>query len=221
MMSAPEVIWRVSEKLLPDRTWHLAEPATVITDYLIAAACAFFAWSLTTRGAPGEWLLGFMLGGASALAGGTYHGLRERLSARTGAALWFSTLLCFGASAAAFGVGAVLIARPELNHLTVQLAALTAFGVYAVAALHHPLFSTASRLALLMLVTFMAMALSLALRGEAKPAALMLACVALNAGGVVVQMRNLSPHPSFNHNDVFHVLQLAALGCLYAAVGAV
>ena len=199
----------------------MREPATVATDYLIAVACVFFAVSLAARDAPAEWILGFALGGASAALGGTSHGFQDRLPSRGAGALWFGTLLSFGASAAALGVGAVLIARPELHHLTVQLSALTAFGIYAVAALHHPQFSTAGRMALLMLATFAAMAVALALRGELKPAAFTLACVVLNVTGVAVQMRNVSPHPSFNHNDLFHVFQLAALGCLYAAVSAV
>lgn len=200
------------------RRLSVSEPATVVTDYLIAAACAFFTLSLAAKGVQVEWVVGFALGGASALLGGSYHGFRDRLSARAESALWLWTLLTFGASAAAFGAGAVMTARPELHHLTVELSALTAFGIYAVAALQYPQFSTAGRLALLMLVTFAAMALSLAARGMLQPAAFALACVVLNLAGIMVQMRGVSPHPSFNHNDLFHVFQLAALCCLYAAV---
>lgn len=197
----------------------VAEPATVVTDYIIGVACGFFAVSLMIFEASPEWPLGFALGGVSAIAGGTWHGFRELLSQRAGHALWWLTLSAFGASASAFGAGAITIAAPRLDPLTVQLAAVTALGIYGVAALHNPSFATAGRMALLMLATFAAMAAALALRGEISAAVLALACVLLNVAGIVVQMRKLAPHPRFNHNDLFHVFQLAALWCLYAAVG--
>ena len=202
----------------PKATVSVAEPTTALTDYAIAAACAFFAIMLSARGAAPEWTLGFALGGASALLGGTWHGFRSMFSERSQSALWLLTLLTFGASAAAFGAGAISVAAPEAQTLSLRLAAVTAFGIFGVAALQNPHFATAGRMALLMLVTFATMSAALFLRGAPRPASLMLACVLLNFAGVAVQMRNLAPHPRFNHNDLFHVFQLAALLCLYAAV---
>lgn len=196
----------------------VAEPATVATDYLIAAACGYFALSLAAANVPVEWTLGFALGGASALLGGTVHGFPDFAGNRTHDALWWLTLFLFGASAAAFGAGAVSVAGPDLPRLAVRLAAVTTLGIYAVAVLHKPDFGTAGRLAVLMLVTFALMAGALFLRGSTRPALFALACVILNAGGVVIQMRGLAPHPRFNHNDLFHVFQLAALWCLFLAV---
>ena len=191
---------------------------TAATDYVIAAACGFFAISLAARGVRIEWPLGFALGGASAVLGGTWHGFRSAFAARTQATLWMLTLLTFGASAAAFGAGAISVVAPEVQPLTLRLAALTFLGIYVVAALRNPGFATAGRMALLMLITFAAMSAVLFLSGETQPAVWMAACVILNVGGVVVQLRNIAPHARFNHNDLFHVFQLAALGCLYGAV---
>ena len=191
---------------------------TAATDYVIAAACGAFAVSLAARGVRIEWPVGFALGGISAVLGGTWHGFRSAFAPRVQASLWMLTLLTFGASAAAFGAGAISVVAPEVQPLTLRLAALTMLGIYTVAALRNPGFATAGRMALLMLITFAAMSALLFLRGATRPAVWMLACVALNVAGVAVQLRNLSPHPRFNHNDLFHVFQLAALGCLYAAV---
>lgn len=198
--------------------FRVAEPATVATDYAIAAACGYFAVSLAMAGTSWEWPVGFALGGISALAGGTWHGFRDQMRERPRDLLWGLMLFAFGASAAAFGAGAVLVAVPQLDRLTVYLAAATVLGIYTVAALHNPAFATAGRMALLMLGTFALMAASLALRGALAPALLTAGCVLLNVVGVAVQMKNLAPHPRFNHNDLFHVLQLAALWCLYLAV---
>lgn len=197
---------------------RVAEPVTVATDYLIAAACAYFALALAAASSPIEWPVGFALGGVSAVAGGTWHGFRELLGDRTRNALWALTMVTFGASAVAFGAGAMIVAAPQLDGLTVTLAAVTALGIYAVATLHNPEFAAAGRMALLMLATFALMAGALFLRGATRPALFALACVLLNVAGIAVQMLKLAPHPRFNHNDLFHVFQLAALGCLYLAV---
>lgn len=196
----------------------VAEPATLVTDYLIAVACAFFAFSLAAANAPLEWPAGFTLGSASALLGGTVHGFPNFAGKRVRDTLWSLTLLLFGASAAAFGAGAVSLAVPDLTDLTVRLTAVTVLGVYAIAVLHKPEFSTAGYMALIMLATFVAMAVSLAMRVELRAAALTLVSVFLNVAGVAVQMKRVAPHPRFNHNDLFHLFQLAALWCLYAAI---
>ena len=191
---------------------------TAATDYVIAVACGAFAVSLAARGVRIEWPVGFALGGISALLGGTWHGFRSAFAPRAQASLWMLTLLTFGASAAAFGAGAISVVAPQVQSLTLRLAALTMLGIYTVAALRNPGFATAGRMALLMLVTFAAMSALLFLRGDSQSGGWMLACVALNVAGIVVQLRNIAPHPRFNHNDLFHALQLAALACLYGAV---
>jgi hypothetical protein len=33
--------------------------------------------------------------------------------------------------------------------------------------------------------------------------------------GLVIQQGHLSPHPNFNHNDLFHCVQIAALFCFF------
>ena len=33
--------------------------------------------------------------------------------------------------------------------------------------------------------------------------------------GLVIQQGHISPHPSFNHNDLFHCVQIAALFCFF------
>ena len=203
------------------KSMSIAEPATVVTDYLIAGACGYFAFSLVMGGASTEWVLGFVLGGLSALVGGTVHGFPELGGKRGHAALWSLTLLLFGASAVAFGTGALSVGYAGIPPVVVQLAATAALGAYMLAILREPQFRIAGKLTLVMLAAFWAMCVSLALRDYTNPAWLMVACVLLNAAGIAVQLTKLAPHPRFNHNDLFHVFQLAALWCLYLAVRAI
>ncbi|HUR92509.1 MAG TPA: hypothetical protein VMY38_07525, partial [Gemmatimonadaceae bacterium] len=130
-MSAPDVSWPAGRT----QPAVAAEPTTAATDYLIAAACGVFAISLATRGARIEWPMGFALGGISALLGGTWHGFRSAFALRTQATMWMLMLLTFGASAAAFGAGAISVVAPDVQTLTLRLAAVTLLGIYAVAAL--------------------------------------------------------------------------------------
>ncbi len=203
------------------KSMSIAEPATVVTDYLIAGACGYFAFSLAMGGASAEWVLGFVLGGLSALVGGTVHGFPELGGKRGHEALWSLTLLLFGASAVAFGTGALSVAYVGIPPVVVQLAATAALGAYMLAILREPQFRIAGKLTLVMLAAFWAMCVSLALRDYTNPAWLMVACVLLNAAGIAVQLTKFAPHPRFNHNDLFHVFQLAALWCLYLAVRAI
>jgi hypothetical protein len=39
--------------------------------------------------------------------------------------------------------------------------------------------------------------------------------VGLFAAGAVIQQAGLSPHPAFNHNDLFHVVQILGNACFF------
>ncbi len=41
--------------------------------------------------------------------------------------------------------------------------------------------------------------------------------VGLFVAGAVIQQAALSPHPAFNHNDLFHVVQILANTCIFAS----
>jgi hypothetical protein len=41
--------------------------------------------------------------------------------------------------------------------------------------------------------------------------------VVISSVGLVVLVLKLSPHPQFNHNDLYHVIQMGGLYCLYRA----
>ena len=39
--------------------------------------------------------------------------------------------------------------------------------------------------------------------------------VLVSLAGLAVLILKLSPHPSFNHNDLYHLIQMGGLYCLY------
>ncbi len=43
--------------------------------------------------------------------------------------------------------------------------------------------------------------------------------IGVSLAGLAVLVLKLSPHPQFNHNDLYHVIQLGGLFCLYRGAG--
>src|SRR5215207_10675333 len=89
----------------------VTEPATMITDYMLAVACAVFAilslklWG-THRAVP-VWFMAFLTGSIAAALGGTFHGFKESLGGRS-KGIWEFTLILIGASAAFMIAGALV-----------------------------------------------------------------------------------------------------------------
>jgi Ca2+/Na+ antiporter len=94
----------------------------MVTDYLLAAECVFFALSLLARsrragrGSVGLWVLAFAVTAVAALAGGTAHGFRLYLGEANGSLVWTVTVWSIGAGAVFLllaGLRAAL--RPETH----------------------------------------------------------------------------------------------------------
>ena len=81
----------------------ITQPATMITDYVLAAAgFVFGALLLPHRGSKTRllWAIGMFTAGVAAALGGTYHGFTLYLSEPVHRMLWNSTAGLIGASAA-------------------------------------------------------------------------------------------------------------------------
>jgi hypothetical protein len=148
----------------------ITEPMTMITDYLLALACAVFA-VLTLRSGGSHpaipvWFMAFTTGAIAALLGGTFHGFKIQLGGKS-KGVWEFTLILIGASAAFMIAGAIVssIGRGDLSY---------------VKWIRRGLF--------------------------------------VSAFGFVIQKIGWDIHPNFNHNDLYHVIQIAGFWCLYEGV---
>ena len=155
---------------------HVTEPTTLVTDYILAVECVFFAWSLLTRsrragrGSVGLWVLAFAVTAIAALAGGTAHGFRLFLGEAGWSAVWTMTVWGIGIGAVLLLVAGVRSAlRPEND-------------------VHAQRKAGGNWLKLGIVVSAIA--------------------VALLVGKV-------SPHPHFNQNDLYHIVQMIGLYCFY------
>lgn len=194
------------------------EPMTVLTDLLLTGWCGYLGGRLLIRArdrAPRWWGVAFCASAVAALSGGLWHGLAPQLAAPLAALLWSLTLWAIGVASAGFLVAAAHATLPPRPARWLILVAGGKLLFY--------LFWSAGRDDFLPALLDYAPTLLLVLllfawryRSERAAAAPWVGAGILTAFlAAAVQAARLAPHPSFNHNDLYHLLQLLAFWLLY------
>jgi hypothetical protein len=186
----------------------ITEPATLATDYLLAAFTATLAWRLRARGGQARWwwAVGFAASAVAGIAGGTVHGFRLLMPPPVTEALWVLTL------EALLVAGVAIIAATHRLMLTPAAVAYAGYGIWVAA---NPRFIFA------IIGYGAALPVLLAVHGRAwsatrSPASTwILLGVAVSVVAAVVQQSGWGPHARFNHNDLYHVIQAVAIWLLY------
>jgi hypothetical protein len=181
----------------------VSEPTTVLTDYALAAVSGFLGLRLFPYSRC--WSVAFLALALGALLGGTWHGFLQN------DLLWKSTTLSVGV--ASFGMVAGSAAAVTTGGLRGTLIAFAVVKLIAYAAwmLYHDDFiwvvaDTASAL------------LIVAILHAWRFSGWMLAGVAVSVLAGLAQVSGLALHAHFNHNDLYHVLQTAAMFLFYRGV---
>jgi len=197
---------------------QLTEVSTMLTDYLLAAVTAALALALWRRArgraAVAVHAIGFTALAVSAAAGGTYHGFALVLSPGTLYVLWKVTTWTVGVFSFCIATGAAVAYTRGPARLALVAAAGAVLIAYLAWMLAHDEFRFViydTAFAMLLLA-----ALSLyAFRAGAPGAGWLLAGIAVSAAAAGVQYLRVALHPSFNHNDLYHVVQAAAMYLFY------
>lgn len=199
----------------------VAEPMTLLTDLLLGGLGLTLARRLshTARGdgrrAARWWVLALAAAGLAALAGGIWHGFHQGWAPLTGWLLWRATVWSVGVASCAMLVATfhARVRAPLRGKL--QILAVVQFAIYGLWMIGHSDFQW-------VIADYVpAMAVVLGLHGWAfwrrrLPAdGWMVAGVAVSLAAAAVQALELAPDPRFNHNDLYHVIQMAALACFY------
>ncbi len=196
---------------------RITEPITMLTDYALAVLAACFAVSFWRRpdAAALLWGTAFAATGAAALAGGTIHGFALHLGASAQRGLWKLTLSLMGVTSFCMLAAGVLAVVPgRTRHLLLLLAALKLVA-YGAGILTREDFAFAlydyagSLLALGGLLLFGV------LRGEVPGAGWIGAGIVVSFAAAGVQWSGWAPNRHFNHNDLFHLVQMGALYLFY------
>ena len=200
--------------------YTIAEPTTTVTDYLITGV----AWWLGARLVRLEehalvrrlWAAGFFFIGLAALFGGTSHGFAPHLDPLQLFYLWKATVysvglsMLFAVAGTIAGAGISPAARGVLHGLN-----LAAFAVYAWWMIDHGDF-------IYVIYHYVPAMFSVALiqayeyrNRRAASAPWLVGGVLVTLMGAVVQRSGFTLHPHFNHNDLYHLIQVGGLLLLY------
>lgn len=196
----------------------LHEPMTLTTDYalgLLSGALAFRMLGRGPRAARRYWAGALAACAVAAFAGGTYHGFLPWLGRGTAAALWKTTLLAIGCAAYGVTVAAVRAHSGPRWRGPLQAAALLQLGAYGAVALARDEFLVAIIDYSVAFGFVLAVHAGKWLREGDTAARWVAAGVVTSFGGAAIQAAGFAPHPQFNHNDLYHVVQMAGTWMLY------
>jgi hypothetical protein len=182
----------------------MSEPMTVLTDYVLGGVSAYAAIALVRDPQTSRklWALAFAALAAAAFLGGTWHGfLQSNL-------LWKATTLSAGLASFGMVAGSSYAAIRGTTRNAILTAALAKLVVYSAWMIGHDAF-------LYVIIDTGIAFLVVAALHLWKWNGPILAGVAVSVAGAAVQASGLRLHEHFNHNDLYHVIQIVALVLLY------
>lgn len=200
---------------------RITEPMTMITDYVMGIFALSFAARLAGHDVAGQqlsvrlWAAAFVMTAVASFAGGTCHGFVQSMPGAAGRALWKVTLIATGVGSACLLGAAVVAAVAGPLRMVLAGVVATKLATYV--------WTTATRDSFTLVIVDYGTALLAILIAAwfIRPSGLSPAAWWITAGVAVavvagaIQWARVAPHAHFNHNDLFHVVQMISLYLLY------
>lgn len=165
---------------------------------------------LVLRAAAGQvsrlaWGAAFVALAIGAALGGAHHGFALQM-------LWTPTVLMIGIVSAGMLAGSAFATARGLARRAVLLLALLELAAFTLWMLRHDAYGwvIADSAGALLVV-----ALLHAARWREPPSRWIIGGAAVSAAAAAVQAVRIAPHPAFNHNDLYHLIQIGALLLFY------
>ncbi len=197
----------------------IAEPMTMLTDYALAGVTGWLGWRLFRARAVHVarlwWAIALIALALAAVLGGSYHGFAPALGAGALTLLWKATVLAIGAAALGMVVGsahAMIAGGPRKLLLVLAAGQFLLYSAWMMG--HDDYIFVVADTAAAMVALVILHAWSYGVRRD-PASAWMLAAVAVSALAAAVQASGYALHPHFNHNDLYHVIQIAAMTLFY------
>lgn len=182
----------------------ITEPMTLATDYLITIFAIVFAVSLRRAGNR-WWSYAFLATATGSFLGGTHHGFAGVMSPAAANVLWQLTVY-------AIGVASLFVLLGVSKHLpALRVFAFLKFVAYMVWISLDSSFIwvIVDYGTTLLIVAALQLAAWIRRRDPAAP--WILASIGVSIIGAAIQALHIAPHRHFNHNDLYHVIQIFAL----------
>ena len=193
----------------------------MITDYLLGGWTSYLAFKLIRKGMRVSqrsiilWGLSFVATGIAALIGGTSHGFALYFGTMTKAVIWTATLISIG-FASLFLLSSAIITtfKKPLRDWLIAATALK-FILFAVWIVSHSEF----KYVIYDYVPAMIGVLTVQVYGKYsrgdKSAVWIISGILVSFGAAAVQQGGFTLHEHFNHNDLYHVIQMGAIYMLF------
>ena len=200
------------------------EPMTMLTDYVLAILTGLLAVSLFRVGhARGQtsvrlWAGAFLAIAATALVGGTYHGSGHILSERILEGLWKMTMYISGFISFFMLMAAVVACLSRRWHSWILGVTIIKLLLYLVWVSTHDefrfvIYDYGSAMFLVLCLYGIAL-----FRFSQRGSLWVIAGLLLSVVAAALQRSGIDLSPHFNHNDLYHVVQMAAIYLLYKGV---
>lgn len=193
----------------------------MLTDYLLAALLLVWGIRLWRAGRDQQqlsmmlWAAGFLAAAGAATLGGTFHGFRLHLDSTSAAALWKASIYLTGAASWAM-LSAVFLSTVQRTAWWWLLAlAAIKFLIFSIWMANHVefrfvIYDYAVSMACILISQIVEW-----LRPGSKSAPWIVGGIFMAVIGAGLQVGKVSPHPQFNHNDLFHMAQMIGFYLFY------
>jgi hypothetical protein len=199
----------------------ISEPMTMFTDYLVTLLAASLGIHLIIEGRARSvrsevlWGWAFMATALGALAGGTSHGFVELLGDEGWQILWKVTVYAIGAASFLLLAGALVAAvSGPWRRLLLLVALMKLVGYLWWMASHDDFRFVINDYGSSMVVVLLLQIWQWWAR-RAPTAPWVVAGILVSSVASFIQQSGFSLHQHFNHNDIFHVIQMLSLWLLY------
>ncbi len=196
----------------------IAEPMTMATDYLLAALSFYFAYRLfrpSAAPAVRYWAATLAVMGLGAWVGGTSHGFAHYLGETASDMVWKATTYLIGISVYLMLAGTFhaflspAVRKALLIVILIQLIAYLAWMTF------HDEFKYVIYDYVPAMIVVLALSLQAWLRRNHPGGRWLAWGIAVSFVAAAVQMSGFALHEHFNHNDLFHVIQMVATWMFY------
>jgi hypothetical protein len=200
---------------------RITEAATMLTDFAIAAIGVAVSVA-TAHGAEQSgdvaqriWAASFAFAAIAAAIGGVVHGFVLHMTVTTKDALWKATQYVMGLTGLSIFAAAVVAFTGGATQTWLIGVAAAKFAAYAAVVWRRDDYAIVVADYGTSMIALCALAVVGWTRTGAAAPPWLIAGVAVSAVAAFIQIKKVSPHPRFNHNDLYHVVQIAALYLFY------
>jgi hypothetical protein len=198
-----------------------SEPTTMATDYVLVVLCGFFTWRLwgvgreTAQASVCSWAAGFACFGLASLAGGTFHGFSILFSEAILQEFWKLTVYAMGLASFFLltgTLGACIVPSARRYAMLIPYAQLIIYAFWMVTHddFRYVIYDYAfTNLGILALQTYAGII------RRAKSAPWLVGGVLVSFLAAAVQFNEIVLHQHFNHNDLYHVIQMGGMYLFY------